>query len=106
MDDTTRNLMPELRKGLEDLYGDRLDRVILFGSQARGEEGPDSDIDVMIVLRGEFDYWKEVERVSWLASDLSLKGDCLISTKFISLDDYESRDYAFLRNVKRDGLLV
>jgi len=45
-------ILREFRQGLEDIYGARLVRVVLFGSQARDEAEPDSDIDVMVVLRG------------------------------------------------------
>jgi predicted nucleotidyltransferase len=31
--------------------GDRVQRIILFGSRARGEAGPDSDFDLLVVLR-------------------------------------------------------
>ncbi|MFP4248886.1 MAG: nucleotidyltransferase domain-containing protein, partial [Armatimonadota bacterium] len=40
----------ELKRELEALYGDRLRGVYLFGSHARGEAGPDSDVDVAVVL--------------------------------------------------------
>ncbi len=43
-------ILSKLKAGLEDLYGDRLAGVILFGSQARGDATENSDIEVMVVL--------------------------------------------------------
>jgi predicted nucleotidyltransferase len=47
---STQNLLAQLRNHLQSLYGERLHKVMLFGSYARGEARPDSDIDVLVVL--------------------------------------------------------
>jgi predicted nucleotidyltransferase len=44
-------LLDELKERLTSAYGDRLHAVVLFGSEARGEAGPDSDIDVLRIAR-------------------------------------------------------
>ncbi|MBD2152712.1 nucleotidyltransferase domain-containing protein [Pseudanabaena sp. FACHB-1277] len=54
--------MNELRDLLIDTYSDRLIAMILFGSQARGDATPDSDFDVLIVLKDPVKTGKEIER--------------------------------------------
>ena len=49
----------ELKLGLKELYGDRLVRLILFGSHARGEANTDSDIDLLIVLKSNISQFQE-----------------------------------------------
>ena len=39
------------------------DRVVLFGSAARGEMGPDSDLDFLVIKAGKFDYWRMLTRI-------------------------------------------
>ena len=57
-------ILREFREGFEQIYGPRLVRVVLFGSQARDEAEPDSDIDVMLVLEGAVDPHREIQRLS------------------------------------------
>ncbi|MEQ9232801.1 nucleotidyltransferase domain-containing protein [Coleofasciculus sp. E2-BRE-01] len=45
------NILQELKSYLEKVYQQQLEKIILYGSQARGDAEPDSDIDVLIVLK-------------------------------------------------------
>ena len=63
-------LLSELKIGLIGLYGERLKRLYLYGSYARGDQDEESDL----CLLDQFDsYAREVARTGQLASDLSLK---------------------------------
>lgn len=46
-----RQALADARHRLGVLYGDRLHRVVLYGSRARGDAAPDSDVDVLVVLK-------------------------------------------------------
>jgi uncharacterized protein len=47
INDKLETILAQLRSQFETLYGDRLVQTILFGSQARGDARPDSDIDAL-----------------------------------------------------------
>jgi predicted nucleotidyltransferase len=49
MNDNLTTILAELRRRFEVLYGVRLVKMMLFGSQARGDAEPGSDIDVLVV---------------------------------------------------------
>ena len=107
MPETIKRILGELKKGLVEIYGDQLKAVYLFGSFARGEgELPDSDIDVMIVLSGEFDYWKTYERASKLIASLSLKYDVVVSARLASETKYAQSKMPLYINVRREGIAV
>jgi uncharacterized protein len=100
------SLCQDLRQALIQLYGDRLAALILFGSYARQEATPDSDIDIMLVLQDAISPGDEILRISALKTDLNLKYDELISITPISQQDYQTRLTPFLHNVRQDGILL
>jgi predicted nucleotidyltransferase len=106
MTDRIRLILSELRARLEELYGERLDRLILYGSQARGDAEPDSDIDVLVVLRGEVNRWVEKRRISILRAEISLRHDTVISIMFVSSEDFEHKEQPLLANVRREGAKI
>ena len=63
-------VLVRFRAALVTLYGDRLDRVVLFGSRARGDANPDSDYDVALFLRGFHDRWTEMDRIVPVVTDI------------------------------------
>lgn len=106
MTDDLASVLQQLRAGLEAQYGHRLDRVLLYGSRARGDAGPESDVDVLVVLRGEVDALVEIHRNSYLVADLSLEHDLVISCVYMSAEELDEGDDPFLRNVRREALAV
>jgi predicted nucleotidyltransferase len=53
-------------------------RIIMFGSQARGEAGEDSDLDVMVVEEGVLDRAAEMVRLNRLLRSLDIPVDLLV----------------------------
>ena len=80
--------------------------MVLFGSQARGDAAPDSDIDVMIVLAGPLDHWREIQRTSRMTSDLSLEYDTVLLRVFSTPDQAETDGGPFYEGVRREGVPV
>jgi uncharacterized protein len=58
------------RAPLDELYGERIERVVLFGSRARGEAREDSDYYVAVFLKGLTDRWEEIDRIIPVVTDI------------------------------------
>ena len=63
-------VLTRFRAALDRTYGERIERVVLFGSRARGDARPDSDYDVAVFLKDLTDRWSEADRIAAMASDL------------------------------------
>ena len=62
----------ELKQSFQTEPGDRLVKMVLFGSQARGDAEAGSDIDVLVVLQGEVVPSVEIFKTEVIVGDLSL----------------------------------
>ncbi len=98
------HILSELRQAFESLYGDRLAQMILYGSQARGDARPDSDIDVLVILNPMLEYEAELELSSQVISDLVLRHNAVISRLFMPIDRYHYGQGALLTNVRKDEI--
>lgn len=98
-------LLDELKERLTTAYGHRLYAVVLFGSEARGEAGPDSDIDVLAVLETQSgDYGDELERGLVAVYPIALRLGRRVSVKPLTREENEHRDSPLLREVRRSGV--
>jgi predicted nucleotidyltransferase len=66
----TDPVLIRFRAALDALYGDRIERVVLFGSRARGDATSDSDYDVAVFLNNLEDRWQEADRISDIETDI------------------------------------
>lgn len=83
-----KELLNELKLGLQKLYGPRLKGLYLYGSYARGDFRQDSDVNVYVVLEDYERYNKEIERTSALTADLSLKFEVAITKTYAKERDW------------------
>ena len=61
-------VLTRFRAAVVEIYGDRLERVVLFGSRARGDAREDSDYDVAVFLRGMGDRFAEMNLLADLGT--------------------------------------
>lgn len=102
-----KKILRELKKGLTKIHGDQLKAVYLFGSFARGEGRlPDSDIDVMVVLNGEFNTRDVENRSIEFVASLCLEYDVVIMCHYVSNKRYSESEMPFMLNVRRDAVSV
>jgi uncharacterized protein len=96
-------VLVRFRKALGEIYGDRLERVVLYGSRARGEARPDSDYDVAVFLHDMNDLGPELHRLA----DLST-GIIDATGEFVHAMPYPASAYnersPLMREIRREGI--
>jgi len=107
MDERIANpIIQKCKDVLEGYYGARLKGVILYGSMARGEAGPWSDIDLLVLLFPSFDYFAELRQIVDLLYPVQLESAQLISAKPVLASDFELGSLSLYRNARREGVPV
>ena len=106
MQDKLRTILADLRQQMQALYAERLAALLLYGSRARGDAASDSDIDVLVVLRGDVSPGLEVDRTLDIVTELSSSHDEVITCIFVSDHEFAQHDSPLLLNVRREGVPV
>lgn len=105
-DEGLKTILSELKRRFEELYGNRLVKMILYGSQARGDMGRWSDIDVLVILQAPVRPSLEIRRTGGIVSSLSLQFDTVIQCLFMDEDGFQRHEEPLLDNVRKEGIEV
>ncbi len=100
-------LIADFKAAVTGLYGDRLAKVILYGSYARGDAHEESDIDFLVVLKDkEVKRLAEVFKMSEVVHQLILEHDIEISYHPMGMDRFLNEKNGFLFWVRKEGIEV
>ncbi|MBR4515994.1 MAG: nucleotidyltransferase domain-containing protein [Bacteroidaceae bacterium] len=79
--------------------------ILLFGSRARGDERPDSDWDILVLLDKEKITADDHENISYSLYDLGLDYQELVNTVLFTKKDWQDNRTAIFRiNVLEDAI--
>ncbi|AQG78757.1 nucleotidyltransferase domain-containing protein [Spirosoma montaniterrae] len=100
-------IVREFKAALQDLYGDRLREVVLYGSYARGDYHDESDIDLMVVLNDErINTITEVFRLSDLTMNVILQYGKAISPLPVEARKYATSLMPVYQNARKEGFIL
>lgn len=101
---SVRAALREARRALHAMYGDRLVKLVLFGSHARGEAHDESDVDLLVVLRGDFCSYDEIKRTGGVIQDASLNYQQALSLIFLDEGRFVDRGHPLMMNVLEESV--
>ena len=101
-----RELAAAVAADLRRLYGGRLVDVVLYGSHARGDAHPDSDVDLAVILQALTSPWEELRRMDDVLWRHTLQSGLTVAATPISLAAWEESRRPLVRAARADGIHV
>ena len=106
MDEKVKSLIDEIKAHLIKMYGEKIKKVILYGSYVRGDATRDSDIDILVLVDESLNPFEVRESLSDLLFDILLDEGELVSVIAVPEHFYESYNSPFMLNVRKEGLVA
>ena len=103
---TRESLLQVAKERVQVALGDRLRGVVFYGSGARGEAGPDSDLDLLVLLDGPVNLGPDLEQIIAALYPLQLESEQPIHAIPVDYALYTAGHYALHRRAQREGILL
>ena len=97
-----QTIVQRLRSAFNELYGERIERVVLYGSRARGDAHPDSDFDVAVFLVDMADRWHEIDRIVEFETRMLEETGAVINALPFRAGAYNERT-PLMHEIRREG---
>jgi predicted nucleotidyltransferase len=96
-------ILLRISTSLRAIYGDRIERLVLFGSRARGDAHADSDYDIAVFLEDLSDRWREFHRLADLRAEILAETNAFLEARPFRAGSYHDRT-PLMHEIRRDGL--
>lgn len=96
-------VLARFRRDVDATYGDGVERVVLFGSRARGDREADSDYDIAVFLKHPAGLWDELGRLAHITTDILNDLGAVISAKPFAAELYRDRS-PLMQEIRADGI--
>ena len=100
-----KEIVQRFKERVTETLGYRLDRIVLFGSRARGDAEEDSDFDFLVTVKNpEVDDKEHVRQIAW---ELSLEYATVITPLVVHGKDFVEEKYFYLHeNIHKEGRVI
>ena len=109
MPDIIRNILFGFTRQIKTLLGNKLSKVIVYGSYARGDYHENSDVDVMVLVKlADNEIQKIVPIIYDMAYDIELEKGIHISVVVKNEEQFEYwvDTLPFYKNVSKEGIEI
>lgn len=92
---------------ITEQFGSEIVSIQLFGSKARGDAHPKSNIDILVITRN--DDWRLKEKVEKVATEILLDSGVYLSVKVLGQPLQQRLLYvgsSFIRNIQSEGIAI
>ena len=103
---TQEELLKRIKDLLREAHGERLQGLVLFGSEARGESGLESDIDLLVLLKGPVELWKDIRKNVAAVYDLQLEIERPIHAMPTDAEEFWAGKFSLYRTVQKEGIFA
>ncbi|GAA4407575.1 hypothetical protein GCM10023187_28330 [Nibrella viscosa] len=94
-------------ESMKTLYGDKLAKIVLYGSYARGDFDEESDVDYLVILNEEqVSPAKEVYKISPIMSRFGLDTSIYVSAFAVAEKQYKESSRPFFKEVRKDAIII
>lgn len=97
-------VLEEFRDAVVRQFGGRLERIVLYGSRARGDARPDSDYDIAIFVRNLGNRWRELDAIAPVTLALLDEHDVAISALLFPDGYWRSPSSPLMHEIRQDGI--
>jgi predicted nucleotidyltransferase len=98
-----QSVLDELRAGIKSIYKEKAPSIRIYGSYARGDANPGSDIDVLLIYPEKVRQVEEIRRLGALLAEINLRYQVLISLLPTDEKEYRRSSIGFWRNVRKES---
>lgn len=104
-DNNLNKLLPEIEKRIRELFGEKVSKIILFGSYARGDYNTESDVDLIVLVDDENLYKYRKSRVKIILEYLE-KYNILLSIRIVEANKFimYKDTLPFYQNIVTQGI--
>jgi len=104
---TIQIIFEQIKSGISAIFKEDSCRTILFGSYARGDQNPESDIDILVVLeRNDPLSGEEKKAIRDISDRIFIDYDTVVQLFTVPNHLYKPADSLFFRTVEREGILI
>ena len=104
-----KHIKPEIRKFksfLMNHFGKRFSGLVLFGSHARNQARPDSDVDLLLILKDKTPENEEYREVLPIISNFLLETGLLLSLIIKTESELENQKEGLLKTISSEGIRI
>jgi len=100
---TSNLVIARFRNAVAEIYGARIERVVLFGSRARGDAREDSDYDIAVFLPDLEDRAHDMDLLAYVSTDVLYDLGAVVHAMPYLASAYNDGS-PLMREIRRDGI--